>query len=76
MELLSLTKQGEESYLKLSGSPYTNVTPLSVLQEFSERIDTLTDDQRNHLTDALESKQFCVFINQTLELERRLVQIP
>ena len=67
MELLNLAKQGEESYLKSSGSPYTNVTPLSVLQEFSNRIDTLTDEQRNFLTDAekslLESKQFCAFIN-------------
>ena len=67
LNLLKCAKQGEESYLKSSGNPYANVTPVPVLLKFSDQINSLTNEQSNFLNDAessiRENRQFCAFVN-------------
>ena len=67
LDLLKRAKQGEESYLKSSGNPYTNMISVPVLQKFCDQKHVLTREQSRVLEHAeasiRENRQFCAFIN-------------
>ena len=67
LDLLKRAKQGEESYLKSSGNPYTNIISVPVLQKFCDQKHVLTREQSRVLEHAeasiRENRQFCAIIN-------------
>ena len=67
LETLKLAKQGEDSYIKASGNPFSNKTPVVTLQRLCGQVDSLTEEQLLFLNDAEQSleenKQFFAFVN-------------
>lgn len=67
LDLLKNAKKGEESYLKSSGNPYTNIISVPVLQNFCDQKHVLTREQSQVLEHAeasiRENRQFCAVIN-------------
>ena len=67
LEILRLAKQGEETYLKSSGNPFTKSASVVTLKKLCSQLDSLTEEQKLVLFEAeqniMNATSFYAFIN-------------